>query len=626
MIVKEDAKLKGLMEQEKKKISADVGDFAKFLAYTHDDGADDVPEEPERHGIRKLKGTPVWTLIYPARMGYRAARFVYQNGPEGLYRRAESKVRHAIEDNPHAKRKRAREYLTKIMPTEEEKQKQRERVFAQDIKISVLVPLFNTPERFLRDMIESVAAQTYRNWELCLADASDGEHTQVGAVVKEYADKDSRIVYKKLEKNAGIAENTNECIRMSTGNYLALFDHDDVLHPSALYQCAKAIEQEGAEFVYTDEATFEGEELENIVTWHFKPDFSVDNLRGVNYICHLSIFKKELVDRVGMFREEYDGSQDHDMILRLTDAAERIVHVPRVLYFWRCHSMSTSMNLDAKSYAVAAGRRAVADAEMRRGYPASVYSAQICKTHYRMKYDIGSPKLSVIIDGTSAGLEKIAKTAAAIEVRSSYRNYELRYVVSHSALGAEMKEAQGEYLILLAAGAMPVTPEWMEELLMFTQRGDVGLTGMQVLDDKNYIISSDLVNGTNANQLAIEINRGERYDAPGYMGRNYYAHNVSAVSGCACMAKREELAALWEQGGAKTVLGRILEICFLLRRQEKQIVVNPYAICRIAKADLPEQLSAADRELLMQTCGEQIKAGDPFYNSNLSYERHWQRK
>ena len=622
MVVKEDQTLRKLIDQEKDKIPTDLGDYAKFLAYTHDDGPDDVEQEPERKGIRKLKGTPVWTLMYPARKGYRAARFLYQNGVSGVYQKAEN----AVENNRFKRRKEARKYLTKIMPTEEEKQKQRERSFQKEIKISVLVPLFNTPEQFLRDMITSVMEQTYQNWELCLADASEAGNEKVAEIVKEYMAKDNRIVYQKLAENAGIAENTNACIRMATGNYLALFDHDDMLHPSALYECAKVIEKEGADFVYTDEVTFEGTELENIVTYHFKPDFSVDNLRGVNYICHLSVFKKALTEQVGLFRAEYDGSQDHDMIMRLTDAAEKVCHIPKVLYFWRCHKMSTSMNLSSKSYAITAGRRAVKDAEIRRGYPAEVHSAQICKTHYRMKYEIGMPKVSVIIDGSKSHLKAVSRTAAAIEKLSAYPDYELCYALSQEELTDTLSLAKGDYLLLLAAGITPITPTFIEELLMFAQRQDVGLAGMQVLDEKDAILSSDLVIGNSADTLALEVNRGARYDAPGYMGRNYYAHNISAVSGCACMAKKEELTALWKICSSKNTFGKILEICFRMRKKEKQIVLNPYALCKIPKEAYKWELSAADAHRLWTDYQKQIAAGDPFYNKNLSFEKYWKKK
>ena len=381
--MKEEKMLRKLADEEKKRISTDLGDLAKYLAYTHDDGPDDVEQEPERRGIRKLKGTPVWTLLYPARKAYHAARYLRQNGVVGTYRNIE----HALKNNRYARREEARQFLIRIMPSVTQKQQEAETKFKEDHKFSVVVPMYNTPELYLRDLLEATLWQTYQNWELCLADASDGQHGDVGRIAEEYAAGDARVVYRKLEKNEGIAENTNHCIRMASGEYLALFDHDDLLHPSALYECAAAIAREGADFLYTDEVTFEGEDLSNIVTYHFKPDFSVDNLRGVNYICHLSVFQKELTERVGLFRPEYDGSQDHDMILRLTDAAGRVCHIPKVLYFWRCHQMSTSMNLNAKSYAIAAGRGAVADAERRR-------SARCLKQIY--KWLKGQAKVSCV--------------------------------------------------------------------------------------------------------------------------------------------------------------------------------------------------------------------------------------
>ena len=231
-----------------------------------------------------------------------------------------------------------------------EKQKKQAEKWNDAPKISIVVPLFKTPETFLRAMIESVQAQTYGNWELCLADGSDAEHAEVGRICEEYAAKDSRIVYRKLEKNEGISENTNECIRMSTGNYIALFDHDDMLHPAALFRCMQEIEKNDAEFIYTDEMTFEKDSIQNIVTLHFKPAFSPQNLNGVNYICHLSVFKKSLLEKTGLYDNHYDGSQDHDMILKLTTVAKHVSHIPEVLYFWRVHPQSVSMNINAKTY------------------------------------------------------------------------------------------------------------------------------------------------------------------------------------------------------------------------------------------------------------------------------------
>ena len=194
----------------------------------------------------------------------------------------------------------------------ETRQIQEERVFDRNIKISIVVPLYNSPLHFLEKMIDSVKKQTYENWELCLADGSDGRHEKVEKFCLKAAKADSRIKYRKLEKNLGISENTNACLAMSTGEYIGLLDHDDLLHPSALYEVMAAICEKGADFVYTDEATFEGS-VKNIVTAHFKPDYAIDNLLANNYICHFTAFSRKTLEKAGMFRKEFDGSQDHEI-------------------------------------------------------------------------------------------------------------------------------------------------------------------------------------------------------------------------------------------------------------------------------------------------------------------------
>ncbi|MEY8421224.1 glycosyltransferase [Lachnospiraceae bacterium 38-14] len=605
------------MNEEKK--VRDFTPYEKFLAYTHDEGPDDVEVWNGKKRFKKLRNTPLWALLTPARALWHGMQFVYVHGVKGF----RGKVKNKIENNKWSRRKRALAFLQESMPSEEEKNRQREEKFSYMPKISVLVPLYNTPEKFLRDMIESVINQTYQNWELCLADASDSAHGDVAFVVDSYAG-DKRVVYQKLQKNGGIADNTNACIEMATGDYLALFDHDDILHPSALYECAKVISEKGAEFVYTDEVTFEGENLENIVTYHFKPDFSPDNLRGVNYICHLSVFQKALVEKVGMFSKEYDGSQDHDMILRLTDGANLVCHVPKILYFWRCHENSTSMNLDSKSYAIDAGRRAVRDGEARRGYPAKVHSAQICKTHYRMEYEIKNPKVTILILDNQGKTELSEQTKASVEQYSSYKNYEILSLKPGETLREGADRAQGEYVILLLSGTEIITPNWMEELLMFAQRRDTALVGMQILDENNHILSSDIVVAPTKEKLALEANKGGPFDAPGYMGRNYYAHNVSAVSGNACMVKKELLISCYKEGDS--FFGSILALCLSLRKEGLLVVLNPYALCQIPGKDYREELTEGDKDMLIRDFKEQIAEGDPYYNKNLSYETFWQKK
>ena len=224
-------------------------------------------------------------------------------------------------------------------PSAEERQKQEAAVFERMPKISILVPLWNTPESFLTEMIGSVQWQTYKNWELCLADGSDDAHAYVGEYCKRLAAEDSRIVYQKLAKNEGISGNTNECYKLASGEFIGLFDHDDILHPCALYEYVKAINEKDADFIYCDEATFKSPDINKMITMHFKPDYAIDNLRANNYICHFSVFSRELLDGTELFRTKFDGSQDHDMILRLTDNAKHIVHVPKLLYYWRSHAV-----------------------------------------------------------------------------------------------------------------------------------------------------------------------------------------------------------------------------------------------------------------------------------------------
>lgn len=574
--------------------------------------------------LDRIRNNPLWKATAPLR---RCMHFLLRQRDRlkncGNLRGIMAKLKYK-----RIERKAMERYGTASFPDEETRKKERETVFAKRVKISILVPLFNTPENFLREMLDSVLNQTYENWELCLADGSDDGHKSVGEICLEYAKADGRgrIVYRKLAKNEGISGNTNECLKMATGEYAGLFDHDDILHPSALYEYMKAINERDADYIYCDETTFRSGNINQMLTMHFKPDYAVDNLRANNYICHFSVFDRKLLDGTELFRTRFDGSQDHDMILRLTDAAQNICHIPKILYFWRSHNMSTSQNLNSKSYAIEAGRKAVRDAELRRGCPAKVHSAQICKTHYRMRYEIGCPKVSVLIYAPGQAKGQIARTAAGVGNISTYGDLEFLYAESMTGLSDAMQEATGEYILLLWGGIVPVTPSFVEELLMFAQRQDVGLCGMQVLDRKDLIFSSDIVIGPASNMLALEVNRGMPYDAPGYMGRNYYAHNVSAISGYACMAKKNKLLPLWRQGSTKSLLARALEVCFLLRRQGRQVVLNPYALCRASQAGEFSGLSAADAQKLMITYRDQIAAGDPFYNKNLSLERYWQKR
>ena len=266
--------------------------------------------------------------------------------------------------------------------------------------ISILTPLYNTPEKYLREFLDSFVNQTAPNGQLCLADASDAEHADVKRIVEEYQTKNQRIVYQKIE-NKGIAANTNAAAELATGEYLALADHDDILAPHAMYTMGRAIRQlrEAGEpdgFLYSDEALFT-KKIEKPLVAHFKPDYAPDYLLCCNYICHLAVFRRGLFEQVGGERPECDGSQDHDLFLRLIEQIGGAAHLPQVLYYWRVHAGSTSGGTDAKPYVAAAAKKALTDHLSRTGRTGTVEDGLFPST-YRVKWDIeGDPKVSILI-------------------------------------------------------------------------------------------------------------------------------------------------------------------------------------------------------------------------------------
>lgn len=347
-------------------------------------------------------------------------------------------------------------------------------IFQKQVKISILTPLFNTQELFLRELIESVQAQTYANWELVLCDASDEMHTNVQTIVKEYQMKDARIVYHKLNENKGISDNTNVCIEKASGDYLALLDHDDILHPSALFEVMKEIEQ-GADFIYTDEVKYFGnvEKIEERSYFNLKPGFSPEELKSHNFICHFNVYSKELLMKLKepYYRNAFDGSQDHDMVLRLTRMAQHIVHIPKVLYYWRFHEQSVSMNLDSKSYAIDAAHRAIEDAWKEEGIKGSVESNLPYQTIYKTDIEIQNPLVSILFFGNKENQERILEN-------TSYQNIETIYV--NDSFNEAFEQAKGDYILTYNMNLIPMNKDWIEHLLMYAQFEDIGAVGPMI--------------------------------------------------------------------------------------------------------------------------------------------------
>ena len=395
-----------------------------------------------------------------------------------------------------------------IVP-EQELDRQRAYEFQRKVKFSIITPLYNTPAGYLTELIGSLQRQTYGNWELCLADGSDRAHSYVGEICRKYQKEDTRIRYKALEKNGGISENTNACLKLATGEYYGLLDHDDVLHPAALFEVMSVIEKTEADFVYTDEVKFSGdiEQIQSPAAFNFKPDFGKYDLRSHNFICHFTVFHKDLLEgETRLYRSEFDGSQDHDMVLRLTEKARRIVHIPKVLYYWRLHSNSVSMDLSSKNYAVDAALRAVSAQLARAGESGTVRSNLPFLTIYRIRYEIeGQPLVSVVLHHAKH-VSEIKRAVEEVAGRTDYRPLEFVYAGTEGQLPADLpadirikavelqEEAEtggawnrmigyaaGAYIILLDVRSIPLMRDWIEELLMLCQRKDVCAAGPEIL-------------------------------------------------------------------------------------------------------------------------------------------------
>ena len=541
--------------------------------------------------------------------------------------------------------------------TEKELNEQRTHTFPQNVKFSIVVPLFNTPENFLHEMLQSVIEQTYGNWELCLADGSDETHGNVKDVCQEYVQKDARIRYRKLEKNLGISGNTNACIDMATGEYIALFDHDDLLHPAALYEVMRAICEKGADFIYTDENTFHDTPADAFCP-HFKPDFSPDTLRSYNYICHFTVFKKSLMDKTGMFRGAFDGSQDYDMVLRLTEQAEQIVHIPKILYYWRAHKDSVAQDLGAKPYTLVAARRTLSEHLARVGLAGTVEDSSIPST-YKMRYEIiDAPLVSIVIPNMDHA-ETLRTCIDSIFQKTTYPNYELVVVENNSkqeetfAYYAELKKdarvklvtwadkfnysainnygvreaAGGDYVLLLNNDIEVITPDWIQEMLMFAQRKDVGAVGAMLYYPDNTIQHAGVILGIGG--VAGHSHKCFQRGTYGYMSRVTIAQNLSAVTAACMMIRRdvwEEVHGLDEQ---YEVAFNDVDLCMRIRQAGYLIVWTPYAELYHYESksrgyeDTPEKRKRFEEEAqrFRTRWAKELAAGDPYYNPNFTLRR-----
>ena len=527
-------------------------------------------------------------------------------------------------------------------------------------KISIVVPLYNTPLNFLEELLDSVVNQTYRNWELCCVDA--GQDTAVGQHVQARAKADPRIRYQKLTENEGIAGNTNHGFELATGDYIALLDHDDILHPCALWYTAQAIVEQGADFVYTDEATFEGK-VENVVLYHFKPDFMLDNLRSNNYICHLTTFSKVLMEQAGGGeRAEYNGSQDYDLFLRLTEKAQKIAHIPHALYYWRSSPNSTASDISAKTYCIDAGIAALKAHYARCGVAVDdVTLIPGTPGYYKTDYTMAHQGRVSILIPTCDHIRDLETCVESIYARTTYPDFEILLIENNSKEEQTFRSyermrkehpdtlkvltwqgkgfnysalnnfgaryATGEYLLLLNNDTEVITPGWLEEMVMYAQQKRVGCVGAKLLYPDDTIQHAGV--GFGIGGVAGHLHKYFPATSDGYMGRLNYVQDVYGDTAACLLIRKEIYDEVHGLDESYAVAFNDVDFCVRVREAGYTNVFTPFAQLYHYESksrgmeDNPEKQKRFQGEVLrfQARWGDLLAKGDPCTNPNFDIQR-----
>ncbi len=547
-------------------------------------------------------------------------------------------------------------WIKKRMPNKKELLKQEQTKFSYNPRFSILVPLYETSEYFLAELIKSVKKQTYKNWELCFSDGSrDSERLR--KILEPYMALDDRIKYIAKKKGPlGISDNTNQAYELAGGDYIVLGDHDDLFTPDALFECVKVLNNRQVDVIYTDEDKTD-EKGKRFFGANFKPDFNIDLLRSCNYICHMFVAKKTLVDRVGTFNHEFDGAQDYDFILRCVEQANEVCHIPKVLYRWRAHTNSTSERPDSKLYAFDAGRRAIEAHYKRLGIDATVENGDhlgLYKTTYKIA---GEPLISIIIPNKDH-VEDLKKCMDSVDEKSDYKNYE--YIIVENNSEEELtfeyykelekrdnvrvlywdkefnysainnfgeKEAKGEYILLLNNDIEVINGDWLSQMLGYCQREDVGIVGARLYYEDDTIQHAGVVIGFGGIAGHAFVTLDEESDL--YQSRTKVACDYSAVTAACLMTKKkiyDEVGGLEE---SFKVAFNDIDFCMKVRALGKLVVYNANAKLHHYESksrgaeDTFEKKERFNSEIKLfnSRWPEIIENGDPYYNVNLTLDK-----
>ncbi len=604
--------------------------------------------------FNSISKTLLKTLLNLLKNIIKVPMYIKLHGLKKTYLKSRTKILKYIEqsksanDLAHRKQEQLEHWFEKNYPTQQELSQQRRFVFDKTPLISIVVPVYQTPPSLLSDMLDSVINQTYKHWELCVIDAGNSPDTQ--KILDSHSKKDSRIKVEYLTENKGIVGNSNVAIAMATGDYVGLLDHDDTLMPNCLFECVKSIHEHEhkVDFLYTDEySTFANNGKIRLV--HCKPDFSPDTLISCNYICHFLLVKTKLLQSIGGFRTGFDGSQDHDLVLRLSTVAKNIVHIPKVLYNWKTVNSSLSnQNIDK---CIASSIKAIED-HLKDLYLTGNVIAPIGKcSRYKVNYDILQKSLVSIIIPNKDHIQDLKKCVNSILKQSTYKNFEIIIVENNStekktfAYYEELKNnsqirivthkqkgfnfsaicndgasmAKGEYFLFLNNDTEVITPNWIEELLMYAQREDVGVVGCKLFYPDNTIQHAGVVIGAGG-VAAVVI--------PHIDYRNDFVCNYSAVTGACMMISKK----LFEQVGTFDehifkVAYNDIDLCLKIRALNKLVVYTPFAQLyhyESKSRGIDTVNDARFRQEMQDFVSRWIPEGyqDPYYNPNLSLEHN----
>ena len=524
--------------------------------------------------------------------------------------------------------------------------------------ISVVVPIYNPNAKFLRQAIASVQEQVYPNWELCLAD--DSSKPYVREILTEYQ-QDSRIKVVLRETNGHISLASNSALELATGEYIALLDHDDLLAPHALASVVELLNQHPeADFIYSDEDKVNAQNIHSDP--YFKPDWCPDTFLSRMYTCHLGVYRRDLVTRVGNFRTGFEGSQDYDLVLRVTEKTEQIYHIADVLYHWRIHSQSTAAFADAKTYAFDAGQKAIAEALARRQEPGQVISKPQFPGVYTVRYQIEQHKLVSIIIPTKDLADTLNTCLKSIFSLSTYPNFEV-IVIDNGSTEAKtdrclnywrlqeperfhtyaynipfnysqinnyaVSKAQGDYLLFLNNDTEIISPDWIEAMVEQAQRESIGAVGGLLLYPDDTIQHAGVILGLFdlAGHGHQNFEASEPPPPPGYISQIVSTNNYSAVTAACLMCRRDIFE---EVGGFETQLAiafNDIDFCLKLVEHGYRNIYLPHVVLyhyesksRGYEDNADKQARFAGEVAYMQQKWQQICDRDPCYNPNLSRE------